>query len=178
VYVRYLLVFFIAIPLVEMLILFEVSDAIGGWPTLGLVVLTAVIGVQVLKRQGLSTLTRANKRVESGQLPAQEMVEGMFLAGAGALLLTPGFLTDTLGFLFLTPQIRARLAGKIIRSGMVMTSASQGAAFQWHTSTTTSRSGGTGGQTGKVYEGEYVEQSGEIQPPESGSRTDPPHKLD
>lgn len=176
---RYLLVFFIAIPLIEMLVLFEVSDSIGGWPTLGLVVLTAVIGVQILKRQGLSTLTRANQRMQSGQLPAQEMVEGMFLAGAGALLLTPGFLTDTLGFVFLTPPIRARLASKIIKSGVVMAAGSGPAAgFQWRSSTTTSGSGGQAGHPGQIYEGEFVEQSGEILPPQSDSEPDQADKPD
>ena len=99
---RFLLLIFIIIPLMEMLLLFEVADIIGGFSTLGMVVLTAVIGVQILKRQGLSTLSRANQRLQSGELPAQEIVEGMLLAGAGALLLTPGFITDCLGFIFLT----------------------------------------------------------------------------
>ena len=88
---RFLFIFFIAVPLTEMMLLFEVSDRIGPWPTLGLVVATAVIGVQILKRQGLATLTRASQRLQAGQLPAQEIVEGMLLAAAGALLLTPGF---------------------------------------------------------------------------------------
>ena len=93
------LIVFIVIPLVEMLVLFEVAEVIGGWQTLTLVVLTAVIGVQILKQQGLSTLLRANQRLQEGQLPAQEIVEGFMLAAAGAMLLTPGFITDTLGFL-------------------------------------------------------------------------------
>jgi len=117
--VRFLFLFFIAVPLIEMLLLFEVSDRIGGLPTVGLVVATAVIGVQILKRQGLSTLLRANQRLQSGELPAQEIVEGMMLAGAGALLLTPGFITDTIGFMLLTGPIRRMLARKIINSGLV-----------------------------------------------------------
>ena len=71
--VRFLFIFFIAVPLTEMLLLFEVSDRIGGLPTVGLVVATAVIGVQILKRQGLSTLLRASQRLQSGELPAQEI---------------------------------------------------------------------------------------------------------
>ncbi|MFN3162179.1 MAG: FxsA family protein, partial [Pseudohongiellaceae bacterium] len=74
---RFLFLFFIAVPLIEMLVLFEVSDLIGGLNTVAMVVLTAVIGVQILKRQGLSTLLRANQRLETGELPAQEIVEGM-----------------------------------------------------------------------------------------------------
>ena len=82
---------FIIVPLLEMLLLFEVADRIGSIQTLLMVVLTAVIGVQVLKQQGFSTLLRANDRIRQGQLPAQEIIEGMLLAAAGAMLLTPDF---------------------------------------------------------------------------------------
>ena len=116
---RFLFLFFIAVPLVEMLLLFEVSDQIGGLSTLGLVVATAVIGVQVLKQQGIATLTRANARLSSGELPAQEIIEGMLLAAAGALLLTPGFITDTLGFVFLAGPLRRLIAARLLRSGLV-----------------------------------------------------------
>lgn len=116
---RFLFLFFIAVPLVEMLLLFEVSDQIGGLFTLALVVATAVIGVQVLKQQGIATLTRANARLSSGELPAQEIIEGMLLAAAGALLLTPGFITDTLGFVFLAGPLRRLIAARLLRSGLV-----------------------------------------------------------
>lgn len=108
---------FIIIPISELLLLFEVADLIGGFYTLLLVILTAFIGVSVLRRQGFSTLRRADARLQSGQLPAQEIIEGMLLAFAGALLLTPGFITDTIGFACLTPAIRHRLARRILRSG-------------------------------------------------------------
>ena len=81
---RALFLIFIIVPIVEMLLLFEVSDHIGGLSTVGLVVLTAAIGIQVLKQQGLSTFSRANKRLESGELPGQEIIEGLFLAVGGA----------------------------------------------------------------------------------------------
>ena len=117
---RWIILVFIAVPLVEMLLLFEVSDYIGGLWTIFLVVLTAIIGVQILKRQGFSTLTRANQRINSGELPAQEIVEGLLLAFAGALLLTPGFITDTIGFICLTTPIRRLIARKVIDSGLIM----------------------------------------------------------
>jgi UPF0716 protein FxsA len=142
--VRFLFLFFIAIPLVEMLLLFEVSDRIGGLSTLGLVVATAVIGVQVLKQQGIATLTRANARLSSGELPATEIVEGMLLAAAGALLLTPGFITDTLGFVFLTAPFRRLIAARLVRSGMVaQAGSSTGGGFR--TFTTFSGGAGSGG---------------------------------
>lgn len=126
---RFLFLFFIAVPLVEMLLLFEVSDQIGGLSTLGLVVATAVIGVQVLKQQGIATLTRANARLSSGELPAQEIIEGMLLAAAGALLLTPGFITDTLGFVFLAGPLRRLIAARLLRSGLVRAGGGLGAGF-------------------------------------------------
>ena len=150
---------FIAVPLVEMLLLFEVSGQIGGLNTLALVVLTAVIGVQILKRQGLSTLLRANQRLASGQLPAQEIVEGMLLASAGALLLTPGFITDTLGFVFLTGPLRRPMARRIVRSGVVR-AAGGSSQFSFFTASGRgqSRSHGPRGG-GDVFEGEYSDES-------------------
>lgn len=151
---RFLALIFIIVPLTEMMLLFAVSDRIGGWTTLGLVVATAVIGLQILKQQGLSTLLRANQRLNSGELPAQEILEGMLLAGAGALLLTPGFITDTIGFLLLTGPVRRGIAARLLRSGIVATmgTGSSGGFYSW-SAETRSRASGT------VVEGEFVEES-------------------
>lgn len=168
---RFLFIFFIMVPLGEMLLLFEVSDRIGSLTTLGLVVATAVIGVQILKRQGFATLTRANQKLQSGQLPAQEIVEGMLLAAAGALLLTPGFITDTIGFIFLTGPLRRQIAGAVVRSGMVkaMGGSASGASFgQW--SSQGSPHGRAGGSN--VYEGDYTEESASLPDNERNSDTD------
>lgn len=115
------LLVFIVIPFVEILLLLKVSQYIGALATIGLVVLTALLGLNLLKRQGLSTLLRFQDRLRSGQLPAQEIVEGMLVAFAGALLLSPGFITDTLGVVLLTPPVRRRIARRILRSGNVFT---------------------------------------------------------
>ena len=123
---KWLLVFFL-MPLVEMYLLIEVGGWIGPWPTIGLVVLTAVIGVGLLRVQGLATLTRGVNKLNSGGLPAQEMVEGLLLAVAGAVLVTPGFVTDTVGFLLLTPPVRVSIA-KVIMSRVKVTTLSGGAA--------------------------------------------------
>ena len=114
---RFPLLLFIVIPIAEIMLLLKVSQYIGAWTTVGLVLLTAIIGVNLLKRQGLSTLSRFQQRLQSGQIPAQEMVEGMMIAFAGALLLTPGFITDTIGFTLLFPPVRARIARRILSSG-------------------------------------------------------------
>ena len=156
---RFVVLIFIVVPLLEMLLLFEVADRIGGLYTLGLVVLTAVIGVQILKRQGFSTLARAQNRLQTGEMPAQEIVEGMLLAGAGALLLTPGFVTDTLGFIFLTGPLRRPLARRIIHSGIVRPMGGSGQrGFSYWSYSSSARSENRGKN---VYEGEYSSEDAE-----------------
>ena len=110
----WLLIFFLT-PMAEMYLLIEVAGYIDAWPTIGLVMLTAVIGVALLKRQGLATLTRGMGRMERGEVPAREMADGILLAVAGALLLTPGFITDTVGFVLLFPPSRAAIAAAMLR---------------------------------------------------------------
>ena len=95
-----------------MYLLLQVGGHIGALPTIGLVMLTAVVGILLLKRQGLATLTRGLARLEQGELPASEVAEGILLAVAGALLVTPGFVTDALGFLLLFPPTRRWLVGR------------------------------------------------------------------
>lgn len=111
-----LLLLFLLVPLVEIYILIEVGREIGALTTIGLCVLTAVVGAALLRIQGLQTLTRAQENLSRGEIPAIEMFEGMALAFGGALLLTPGFATDTLGFLCLIPwSRRAMIRGALRR---------------------------------------------------------------
>jgi UPF0716 protein FxsA len=112
---------FLVVPIVEIYLLIQVGQVIGAGWTVFLVVLTAVIGVGLLRIQGLSTLNRAQQKLQQNELPAREMLEGMGLVVAGALLLTPGFFTDTIGFLLLFPPTRLWLV-KSIASRMVVTS--------------------------------------------------------
>ena len=108
------LLLFMLIPIVEMWILIEVGGWIGALPTIGLVVLTAMIGLSLLKQQGLSTLMRARRKMDEGAIPASELVSGVMIAVGGALLLTPGFVTDAVGFALLIPQTRQWLLFKLI----------------------------------------------------------------
>jgi UPF0716 protein FxsA len=107
---RFLFLLFIAVPIIEITVLIQVGQMIGVWWTIALVMLTAFIGINMLRAQGMATLNRANWRMQSGQIPAQEMVEGIFLAIGGALLLTPGFVTDAFGFMCLLPFTRSWMA--------------------------------------------------------------------
>lgn len=101
-----LLFLFILVPLLEMVVLIKVGEVIGALNTVGLVMLTAVIGLWLLRREGLATLLRARQKLDVGEVPAGEMLEGMVIAAGGALLLTPGFITDTIGFFCLIPPLR------------------------------------------------------------------------
>ena len=111
---RLLLLLFIGMPVLEMYLLIKVGGVIGALPTIGLVVLTAMVGLALLRRQGMSTLFHAQQKLDSGELPLQEVVEGIFLAVGGALLLTPGFVTDFVGFCCLIPGLRHRILSQII----------------------------------------------------------------
>ena len=126
-----------------MYLLIKVGGYIGAWPTIGLVMLTAVIGISLLRIQGLSTLTRGLSRLEGGSLPAREMVEGLLLAVAGALLLTPGFVTDLVGFVLLAPTSRGLLAQRILSN--VTVAGATYAAGQTHPFQQPFRQGGTPG---------------------------------
>ena len=110
-----LLILFLIIPIIEIYALLKVGDIIGAFPTIILVVLTAVIGAGLLRQQGLSTLARLQQNMGQGKLPAQEMIEGVLLAVGGALLMTPGFVTDTMGFLCLLPFSRKFIAQNIMK---------------------------------------------------------------
>ncbi len=121
---RFLLLLFIVIPVIEITVLINVGQAIGAWYTVGLVLLSAFIGVNMLRYQGLSTLARAQQRMNEGQIPGNEMVEGIVLAVGGALLLTPGFVTDVIGFFCLIPFTRQRLA-KLLMSRFTLVAMSR-----------------------------------------------------
>ncbi|WP_166263164.1 FxsA family protein [Marinobacter caseinilyticus] len=123
------LLLFIVMPIVEMAILIKVGAVIGALNTIGLVLLTAVIGAALLRHQGLATLLKANQRLNSGELPAKEVAEGLILAVGGALLLTPGFVTDTVGFLCLLPGTRHWLASQALKRMVVATGRAQSFQF-------------------------------------------------
>lgn len=103
---RWLFLLFCTLPVIELIILLKIGGWLGVWPTVALILGTAFIGVNLLRQQGLKTLTKANYRLASGEMPAKEMVEGIVLAVGGALLLTPGLVTDIIGFSCLLPGSR------------------------------------------------------------------------
>lgn len=122
---------FVILPIVEMTILIKVGAVIGALNTIGLVLLTAVLGATLLRQQGLATLLKANQRLSSGELPAKEVAEGLILAVGGALLLTPGFVTDTVGFLCLLPGTRHWLAAYALKRMTVTAQSRGGSGFEF-----------------------------------------------
>ena len=110
---------FIVLPIAEMAVLIKVGGIIGVLNTVALVLLTAIVGAWLLRQQGLATLLKAHQRLNSGELPAREVAEGLILAVGGALLLTPGFITDTMGFLCLLPGTRHWLAAQALKRMVV-----------------------------------------------------------
>ncbi len=119
----YLLLALICVPILEIAVFIEAGAIIGLWPTIGLVVLTAIAGTALLRQQGLATLARAQTSLENNRLPVNEMFDGLCLLIAGIVLLTPGFVTDAVGLLLLVPAVRGFLrawAKKVIaKSGHV-----------------------------------------------------------
>lgn len=103
---RVLLVAFIATPLIEIALFIQAGALIGLWPTIALVVLTAIIGTTLLRAQGLQTLETARREMAQGGVPVGALFDGLCLLIAGALLLTPGFFTDALGFALMVPALR------------------------------------------------------------------------
>ena len=148
---RLFFLLFISVPILEMWVLIEVGAKIGALSTIFLVFLTAAVGLALLRQQGLSTLLKVNQRMAQGQLPAGEILEGVMLAVGGALLLTPGFITDAIGFACLLPPSRKLLVAGLLRQGVIMASYGRGAGFNasfQHTSRHSDKAGSDRVQSG------------------------------
>jgi len=122
----YLIALFIGLPALELALLIKLHDVMGLGPTILLVLLTGIVGAALVRRQGLSILFKIQREMAAGNLPAPQMIDGIMVLLAGALLITPGLLTDTAGFLLLVPLVREFLRGRLrkilerkVRSGYI-----------------------------------------------------------
>ena len=140
-----LLLAFIGIPLIEIAVFIKIGGIVGLGPTLVIVVLTAVIGTALLRRQGLATLNRARQQLNQGALPLAEIFDAICLLVAGAFLPTPGFVTDSLGAILLIPAARLILR-KFVGARVQMTDIHGGSH----------RNSGFAGQS-DVIDGDYAE---------------------
>ena len=121
-----LLVIFVLVPVIELNVLISVGESLGSWTTVGLVFFTAIVGVSLVRSQGISTLMQVQEKLAKGEAPGQEIVEGMMLAVAGLLLLIPGFVTDFIGLVLLTPFTRIPVAGFLYKRMQVKVAANGG----------------------------------------------------
>jgi UPF0716 protein FxsA len=141
-----LLTLFVAVPIAEIAVLISVGGEIGLGSTILLVIATAMLGAWLVRNQGFQTMQRLRTEVDQGRMPAMELAEGFAILVAGALLLTPGFITDAIGFACLTPPLRKATIRWLAGKGML--------------ASTNGPSGNTPGSNipgGNVYDGEYRE---------------------
>jgi UPF0716 protein FxsA len=110
-----LFLLFVVVPFAELFVIIKVGEALGVVTTLVLLVGMSVLGAALVKREGLGVLRRARQRMDAGGVPGRELVDGVLVLAAGALLLTPGFITDAVGLLLLLPPVRAGLRAYAIR---------------------------------------------------------------
>ncbi len=106
---KFFFLIFLLVPLIEIYFLIEIGGLIGVGMTILLVVFTALLGAFLVRAQGFATFARVQMQLAQGRLPALEMLEGLLLFFAGALLLTPGFFTDAVGFVLLVPPLRRKI---------------------------------------------------------------------
>lgn len=153
-----ILLAFLCIPIAEIAVFIKAGQIIGlGW-TLAVVVLTAMIGTALLRRQGLKVLTQTQQKLDRGELPVGELFDGICLLIAGALLLTPGFITDCVGFALFIPPVR-RLLGTFVLSRFLKSGSSRVWVNGEEVGPGNMAGGGAGrrGGRGPIIDGEYTD---------------------
>ena len=110
-----LLLLFVALPAAELALLIELGKRVGTGATLALIVVTGIVGASLARRQGLGVLAAIQRETAAGRLPASTLLDGVIILLAGALLVTPGILTDAFGFLCLTPAFRGLVKRQLLR---------------------------------------------------------------
>lgn len=110
-----LVVLFLVVPLAELYVIIQVGQAFGALNTIALLIVISAIGAWLAKREGVSVWRRFQGQVSSGSVPGKEMADGVMILFAGALLMSPGFLTDLLGIALLLPPVRAVIRGALMR---------------------------------------------------------------
>jgi UPF0716 protein FxsA len=114
-----LIVLFIVVPIAELAILIQIGQLIGVWWTIALLIADAVLGSWLLRAQGRAAWRRFNEALSGGRIPHREVIDGVLIIFGGALLLTPGFLSDVFGLLFLIPPTRAVMRRLLVRRGVL-----------------------------------------------------------
>jgi len=110
-----LFVLFVAVPVLELYLLIQLGQQVGPGLTIGLVLVTGAVGMALAKSQGLAVLARLRQQLSQGEVPGAALLDGLFVLVGGAMLMTPGLITDTLGLLFLLPLTRAPIKAYLRR---------------------------------------------------------------
>jgi UPF0716 protein FxsA len=123
-----LLLLFIVVPIAELAVIIQVGEHIGVWWTIAILIADSILGAMLMRSQGRATWRRFNVTLQSGRPPAREVLDGVLVIFGGALLLTPGFLTDILGIVFLLPPTRAVARRLLVRryAGRMIAAATRG----------------------------------------------------
>ncbi|MGY8958405.1 MAG: FxsA family protein [Alphaproteobacteria bacterium] len=162
----FLLLLFIAVPVAEIAVFIQAGSHFGLWPTIMAIIGTALLGAALLRWQGLATLARAQQSLQRNELPVAEIYTGLCLLAAGALLLTPGFITDTVGFLLFAPPFR-HLLGSLLRRVL------ESRGTVWMDGQKTGPRRGQNGDGGPIIDGEFHEfdpTRGQFPAPDSPNR--------
>ena len=104
-----LLVLFVSVPLIEIAILVKLGESLGFWTTMGIVLITGVVGATLAKMEGLRVYNKIQRELQAGQMPSEGLIDGLMILVAGVVLMTPGFFTDAFGLLLLIPWSRAAI---------------------------------------------------------------------
>src|ERR687894_2094948 len=110
-----LVALFIIVPIAELAVIIQVGQAIGVWWTIALLIADSILGSMLMRSQGRIAWRRFNEALQAGRPPAREVIDGVLIIFGGALLLTPGFVTDAVGLAFLLPPTRAVLRKLLVR---------------------------------------------------------------
>ena len=164
---RVLFLLFAILPILEIALLINVGSIIGGWNTVGLVILSAFIGAYFVKREGVSTLQTAQEKMQRNEVPGKELVEGLMLVVAGILLVTPGFITDIFGFLLAMPgsrhffaaQVSKHMKMRVVAPGMGPGASGFGQGQSPFGQSPFNERSHTHNDNGDVFEGEYSDHT-------------------
>jgi UPF0716 protein FxsA len=127
--VAFLILLFIVVPIAEIYVIIQVGQAIGPWWTIALLIADSILGSMLMRSQGRAAWRRFNEALAAGRAPAREVLDGVLVIFGGAFLLTPGFISDIFGLIFLIPPTRALARRFIVRQVLRRTPAGRAAMF-------------------------------------------------
>jgi UPF0716 protein FxsA len=164
-----LFIIFIVVPIAELYVIIQIGQSIGVLPTIALLILDSILGSMLMRHQGRAAWYRFNRALAEGRVPGREVIDGVLVIFGGALLLTPGFLTDILGAILLVPPTRALVRGVLVRryGSRLVASATCGAEVRYGRVFGGGGPGATGA-AGPGYDEDVVDSTARDVPPQRG----------